>query len=299
MKLKGLKKTLIALRNLLNLNTLLNLYMPPGHYYSPIPGDVDIAEAEKKLSGKVPATIPGIDLNLKGQKALLQKFERYYRELLFPEKKDPAYRYYYENENYSHSDAIFLYSMIRYFSPANIIEVGSGYSSCCILDTNEHFFGNSINCTFLEPYPKLLRSLLKPKDDQRIEIIPRRLQEVDIGLFDRLGENDLLIIDSTHVLKTGSDVERIFAELLPRLNPGVLVHFHDVFYPFEYPMEWIRERRAWNEVYALRNFLQYNDTFQIVFFNTYLEQLMPEYFVGNLPLCLKNTGGSIWLRKTR
>jgi len=112
-----------------------------------------------------------------------------------------------------------------------------------------------------------------------------------------LGENDLLVIDSTHVLKTGSDVDRIFAEILPRLKQGVLIHFHDIFYPFEYPIDWVRQGRAWNEIYALRTFLQYNTTFRIVFFNTCLELLIPEYFAEKMPLCLKNTGGSIWLRK--
>jgi predicted O-methyltransferase YrrM len=273
------------------------LWKPPGHFYSPIPGDADIAVMEKKLSVKVPESIPGIKLNLDEQKELLKEFERYYRELPFPETKNPELRYFYENPNYLYSDAIFLHCMIRHFRPGRIIEVGSGYSSCCILDTNERFFDDAITCTFLEPYPELLLSLIRPEDEQRLEIIPRRLQEVDIDLFDRLGENDLLVIDSTHVLKTGSDVERLFAEILPRLQPGVLIHFHDIFYPFEYPRNWVLEGRAWNEIYALRSFLQYNETFRIVIFNTCLEQLMPEYFAEKMPLCLKNTGGSIWLRK--
>lgn len=276
-----------------------NTWVPPGHFYSPIPGEADIAVMERKAAGKVPDIIPGIDLNLGGQKGLLKEFERYYLELPFPEKKDPEFRYYYENPNYLYSDAIFLYCMIRHFRPANIIEVGSGYSSCCILDTVERFFTDAISCTFLEPYPELLFSLIRPEDKQRIDICPHRLQEADLEIFDSLGENDLLVIDSTHVLKTGSDVDRIFGEILPRLQPGVLIHFHDIFYPFEYPIEWVRKGRAWNEVYALRAFLQYNEQFRIVLFNTYLEQLMPDYFAEKMPLCLKNTGGSIWLRKTQ
>lgn len=299
MNFKDLKKILSAARNWRNLNIMLGFWVPPGHFYSPIPGVADIEVMEKKNSSGVPENIPGVDLNLNQQISLLKEFERYYRELSFPEEKKREFRFYYENPNYLYSDAIFLHCMIRHFKPANIIEIGSGYSSCCTLDTNEYFFDNAIHCTFLEPYPELLLSLIRKEDRQRIEILPSRLQDVGADLFDRLGKNDLLIIDSTHVLKTGSDVDRIFAEILPRLQTGVLIHFHDVFYPFEYPREWVHEGRAWNEAYALRNFLQYNDTFEIVFFNTYLEQLMPEYFDEKMPLCLKNTGGSIWLRKSR
>ena len=120
------------------------------------------------------------------------------------------------------------------------------------------FFDNEIQCTFIEPHPKLLKSLLKQGDLERIEIVPRPLQDVDLELFESLRANDILFIDSTHVAKIGSDVNRIFFEILPALATGVYVHFHDIFYPFEYPREWIYEGRAWNEAYMLRAFLMYN-----------------------------------------
>jgi hypothetical protein len=130
-----------------------------------------------------------------------------------------------------------------------------------------------------------------------VRIVPEPIQNVDLAMFEELAANDILFVDSTHVSKTGSDVNRIFFEILPALASGVYIHFHDIFYPFEYPMDWVYEGRAWNEAYMLRTFLQYNQAFEIVCFNTFLERFFRDFFVEHMPLCLKNTGGSIWLRK--
>ena len=81
------------------------------------------------------------------------------------------------------------------------------------------------------------------------------------------------------------------------LNSGVLVHLHDVFYPFEYPKEWIYEGRVWTELYMLRSFLQFNTSFKVIFFNTFLEHFYQTSFERDMPLCMRNRGGSIWMRK--
>ena len=175
--------------------------------------------------------------------------------------------------------------------------MGCGNSSCVILDTNELFFSNSIKFIFIDPYPQLLKSLLKAGDGEKIDIIPNRLQDVPLVVFKELKENDILFIDSTHVSKTGSDVNYLFFEILPSLKKGVLIHFHDISYPFEYPEEWIKEGRSWNENYMMRCFLAYNKSFEIVLFNTYLQTFHREWFEKNMPLCLKNPGGSLWIRK--
>ena len=198
-----------------------------------------------------------------------------------------------------YSDAIMLYCMIRLLKPRRIIEVGSGFSSCVTLDTNELFFENSITTTFIEPYPQLLLSLVKETDKSNVTIIAERLQDVDLEQFDALQRNDILFIDSTHVSKINSDVNRIFFDILPRLSEGVHVHLHDIFFPFEYPKEWIYEGRAWNEAYLLRALLQYNSAFRVVLMNTFMEHVHESFFAKKMPLCLKNTGGSIWIRKDR
>ena len=273
------------------------LFVPNGHFYSPIPSIAEIRQNEEKIFSTPSDTLPGVDLNQEHQLHLLRVFTKYYKELPFTEQKIDGLRYFYENPAYSYSDAIILYCMIRHVKPKKIVEIGSGYSSCVFLDTNERFFSNSIQCTFVEPYPELLRSLLKEDDLRRINIFSKRIQDVELSVFESLIENDILFIDSTHVSKVGSDVNRIFFEILPALASGVYVHFHDIFYPFEYPKEWIYEGRAWNEIYILHAFLQYNSSFEITCFNTFLEHFFEDYFITNMPLCLRNPGGSLWLRK--
>jgi len=269
--------------------------LAPGGYYSPIPSIREINAYN--FSIPLPELLPGIDLNGNEQLNLLDSFEPFYRELPFTDEKSEGLRYYYKNGFYSYSDAILLYCMIRYLKPKKIIEAGSGFSSSVTLDTNEKFMENSISCIFIEPYPARLESLLKKNDREYVTIHQKKLQEVPIEVFKELNENDILFIDSTHVAKFNSDVNYIFHEILPVLARGVHIHFHDVFYPFEYPQEWLLDGRAWNEQYILRAFLEYNNNFKIVLFNTYLESMYESKIKNRFPLLYKNTGGSIWLKK--
>lgn len=149
----------------------------------------------------------------------------------------------------------------------------------------------------IEPYPKLLQSLLNENDVKNLNLYAMRLQDVPLSVFDELYENDILFVDSTHISKINSDVNKVFFEILPRLKSGVYIHFHDIFYPFTYPKDWLLDKNSWNEIYLLRAFLQYNNQFEIVFFNTCINHLYPYEFAQALPLSQKNTGGSIWLRK--
>lgn len=272
-------------------------FVPPGHFYSPIPSWADIERNESRIFGNASPSIPGIDLREADQLALIEQFSKYYADLPFRPQKTDGLRYYFENPAYSYSDAICLFGMIRHLRPKRIIEIGSGYSSCVTLDTNQLFFQGAIETTFIEPYPDLLLSLITADDKTKIRVIPRRLQDVELREFGALGPNDILFVDSTHVGKIDSDVNRIFFEILPSLAAGVHVHFHDVFFPFEYPKEWVQQGRAWNEIYMLRAFLQYNSAFRVVLMNTFLEQFHEEFFRRRMPLCLSNRGGSIWIRK--
>jgi predicted O-methyltransferase YrrM len=277
----------------------LELFVPPGHYFSPIPSIPEIRLQENELwpSERNLRTLGGIDWNEENQLKLLETFKKYYKDLPFEAQKARRLRYFYRNPSYSYSDAIFLYCFIRHLKPKRIIEVGSGYSSCLMIDTNEIHFQGSIALTCIEPYPKLLKSLISKRDCDTIQIIDKRLQDVDMSLFQQLSPGDILFIDSTHVSKIGSDVNQVFFNILPALKDGVFVHFHDIFCDFEYLREWVYKGVAWNEAYLLRAFLQWNWQFQIAFCNTYLESLYEPEFTLHFPLCLINTGGSIWLEK--
>lgn len=268
---------------------------PEGHYYSTIP-DVDKIKTYKtRHNGN---GISGINLNTDRQLLLFNQLRKYYKDIPFSEKKSESLRYYFINSNYSYGDAIILFSMIRYIKPKRIIEVGSGYTSSVILDTNELFFDSSINCTFIEPYPKLLLSLIKSKDKRKVKIIRKKVQKVNKE-FLTLSENDILLIDSTHVSKIGSDVNYLLFDILPKLNKGVYIHFHDIFYPFEYPIDWIKIGLFWNEAYLLRAFLLYNRHFSIEYFNQYMFTFHKPLIKKYMPMVLKNPGGSLWIKKIK
>jgi hypothetical protein len=274
-----------------------SMFVPPGHYYSPVPDLREVRRDEVRIFENVPRDLPGVELNESEQLALLDRFVGLYEEMPFGAHKTEGMRYFFENPSYSYSDAIMLYCMIRHLEPKRIIEIGSGYSSCVVLDTNERFFEGSISTTFIEPFPDLLMSLVTEEDRGRIDVIPSRLQEVELEQFRELEANDILFIDSTHVSRVGSDVNREIFDILPALAPGVNVHFHDVFFPFEYPKEWIYSGISWTEDYLLRAFLMYSSQFQVVLMNTFMERFHEDFFRENMPLCLANPGGSIWVRR--
>lgn len=267
-----------------------------GHFYSPIVSKVDLDSYENTLWSKnLPERIPGIELKPEQQKGLLAELSKYYDDLPFTEDKSDKTRYCFNNGTYSYTDGIVLYSMIRHFNPKRIIEIGSGYSSAVMLDTREKF-APEIELTFIEPYPKLLYSLFKDNDKKNCKVFESKVQSVALEEFQNLEANDILFIDSSHISKTGSDVNYEVFEILPSLAPGVIIHFHDMFFPFEYPKEWVYEGRNWNEIYLLRAFLNYNQDFEILLFSHYMHTKHKSAF-ENMPLSYKNPGGNLWLRK--
>jgi regulator of replication initiation timing/predicted O-methyltransferase YrrM len=270
---------------------------PPGHFHSPIPSFEEIKRYEARFFDAVPRSIAGIDMHEDEQLELLARFRDYYKTLPFKPGKTQGLRYYLDNPAYSYSDGILLHCMLRHLKPRRIIEVGSGFSSALMLDTSELFFDDALDLTVIDPDPQRLLSLIEERDRDRLRLVSTRLQDVGRSEFEMLEANDILFVDSTHVSKFDSDVNRLFFAILPVLASGVHVHFHDVIYPFEYPKDWFELGRAWNEAYVLRAFLQYNDRFRIVLMNTFMERFHEDFFRESMPLCLKNRGGSIWLRK--
>ncbi|RAJ93069.1 methyltransferase family protein [Larkinella arboricola] len=272
---------------------------PPGHFYSPIVNVEELTPLRTTLFSKPIKPIKGIDLRKRFQYRLLQELALFYPTIPFPTHPQPSCRYYYHNDVFSFGDAIMLHTMMRHFQPKQIIEVGSGFSSAVMLDTREIVGDEALKLTFIDPKPERLLTLLRPDDWQKVRVLEFGVQSIPVYLFETLQSNDILFIDSTHVAKTGSDVNYIFFDILPNLNSGVIIHFHDIFYPFEYPEEWVLGWKGfgWNESYMLRNFLMYNHDFEILLFNSFLHQQYPGWFAQNMPLFLNNPGGSLWLRK--
>jgi hypothetical protein len=186
--------------------------------------------------------------------------------------------------------------MLRHFRPSTVLEFGAGFSSALILDVNEHFLDHSLTYTIVEPFTERLRSLMRPQDEQHVTVIEGTLQQsIDLALSLRAG--DLLFVDSSHVARVGSDVNALIFNVLPNLEPGVLVHIHDVHFPFEYPENWIFGGRAWTEAYLLRAFLEMNSAYEILLFNSYLGRFHFDDVAKLLPEWRRNPGGSIWLRR--
>jgi Methyltransferase domain len=269
-----------------------------GHYYSEVPKLAELlADAERIWPEHPPRTLPGIDLNEDGQLALLAEIAQFYAEQPWGDERQADLRYYFKNELFSYADALYLYGMLRHLRPRRLIEVGSGYSSAITLDTNERFLGGQLRCTFIDPEPERLYSLLSADDRRGVEILPQRIQDVPVARFGDLAAGDILFLDTSHVTKCDSDVNHDIFEVLPRLAAGVYVHIHDIFYPFEYPRDWLEDGRHWNEDYLIRAFLLNNSAFEVVLFADYLRQFHSDRLGQLLPLALNHTGMSLWLRK--
>jgi len=271
----------------------------PGHFYSPVV-NLDELESRQNQIWAPDRKLPGIDLNDDKQHAFLEPLTAGAYQIPFPENAGGSeFRYYFDNKTYAHADGLVLFTMLTSYRPKRIIEVGSGFSSALMLDTNDKFLNNSIHFTFIEPNPEMtLNNLLRKEDYNNTDVKRALVQEVDPEIYQTLDENDVLLIDNSHVSKTGSDVNFVMTEILPRLKKGVLIHIHDIFYPFEYPREWLMGLKLnWNEIYAVHNFLLFNDRFEIVFFSDYMQQKLGPEYQRRIPLFFKDRPGSLWIRK--
>lgn len=273
------------------------LFVPPGHYYSPI---VNRDELQPRLGVIFDRTRrpAGIDLREEAQLAWLARLATFLGKLPFTTEAKPDLRYCYDNQFFSFGDGIVLGCTLLAVRPRRIVEVGSGFSSALMLDVVDRTPGLATEFVFIEPHTERLEGLLRPGDSGRVEILRHRVQDVDLAVFERLERDDILFIDSTHVAKTGSDVVHYMNAILPALKRGVLIHIHDIAYPFEYPEPWVlEENRSWNEIYMVYAFLAHNKDYQIEFFNNFMGRVHPSLMANSLPLFMNNPGGSLWLRK--
>ena len=270
---------------------------PPQHFYSPLVSRSEArADRDRIFARKTPL---GLDLRPEKQLEMFLKLLPFFQTLPFPETKAVGLRYFYDNPSYNFGDAMIYWAMLNHLRPRRIMEVGCGYSSALALDTID-LLGLPTTCCFIDPFPEVARETTAPLGHH--EIVVSRVQDINPDDVRSLQRDDILFIDSSHVLKTGSDVHFELTELLPRLAPGVVIHFHDVFNGFEYPESWVLEHNhGWNEIYALRVFLMYNQAFEVEFFNHHFAKV----YRGTINLAipdmserfLLNPGGGLWLRR--
>ena len=302
-RLKKIKNGIRSLMNKLPYVSTLhklnsNSKFPAGHFYSSVVSLDDIKNRQDEIwKLETRKVIPGIELNVERQKEIFTGLIQFSKEMDFPENKTNGKRYFLNNSYYAYADGIILYSILRCFKPKRIIEIGSGYSSALMLDVNERYFQNNIELTFIEPFPEVrLQTLLK--GDESVKLIPDEVQKVPLETFKKLDNGDILFIDSSHVVKTGSDVHYIINDILPVLKKGVLIHFHDIHFPFEYPKSWVLDGFGWNETYFIKSFLMYNSSFEILIFSDYLSKFHQDLF-SRMPLVNKASGSSFWIEKMK
>lgn len=274
------------------------LFVPPGHPFSPI---VDVASLKKHYRrGRKPDPVPMLDIDL-DRAAMTALWENhlaaYVKSTPFTPEPDAAHRFHGKIPTYSMGDAAILRAMIAHHKPRRILETGSGGSMACILDTLDEFALETV-LTSVDMAPEALRALLRPGDRKRIEFLATPVQDVPLARFEELDANDFLLINSKHVLKTESDLQFLLSEALPRLKPGVVIRFFGIFYPFEYFRGWVIEQnRSWNEAYAVRAFLAYNERFKVIFFNHMFALLEQAKLAADFPKFVETPGAELWIKR--
>lgn len=270
-----------------------------GHFYSPIVDPAEVGGRRAELWRPRDGTI-AIDYNHDEQLRLLREaFPRQLPDFDYPmsaaDAVDASGRqwYFLDNDQFSNLDAAMLFVMLRELRPERVIEIGSGFSSLLMADVRRRFLGPSSTVQCIEPYP---RQFLRDAG-HGIELVESKVQDVPLAFFESLKPGDVLFIDSSHVSKTGSDVNYLFFEVVPRLPAGVYVHVHDIFLPNEYPYKWVvEENRSWNEQYLLQAFLMFNPRVRVVLGSSYVANVMPEETLLAVAGKVALYGGSFWFQ---
>lgn len=269
--------------------------MRAGHFYSPYPDLADLRGREESVFGDHDH-FPGVDLAVADQLAMLEALEPLTGDLPWDEP-GARVRYSVDNRLYGHGDGVITAAMLRHLAPRRYVEIGSGHSTLLALDVNDIYLDGEMSLTAVDPHPETLYELLGDERPSQLRLLTSPVQSLPVEVVGDLGPGDVLFVDSTHVVKAGSDVNHIIFELLPTLASGVYVHFHDIFGNFEYPSEWVYQRRAWSEAYLVRAFLQFNSEFQVALFTSWLWAYHRRALAALHPEFKVNPGASLWLRR--
>jgi predicted O-methyltransferase YrrM len=264
------------------------------HYYEPL-----FNLKHLKHSLRIDRNLPGIDFNVPKQLEILEQFN-YNEELLkFPmDKVDNKIEYCYNHGPFGPGDSEYLYNMIRHFKPGKIIEIGCGSSTLMALNALKKNKENdpAYECEHIciEPYE---HAWLK---ECNVKVVRSLVENVGKELFETLKKDDILFIDSSHIIRPQGDVLFEYLEILPILNSGVIVHIHDIFTPKDYLDEWVKSGTLWNEQYLLEAFLTGNKEFEIIGATNFLSHHYNDQFAAKCPVFKSKVNiepGSFWIRK--
>ena len=241
----------------------------------------------------------GIDFNIEEQLKIISEFN-YNSELVkFPLEKSDKIEYFYNNNSYMSGDSEYLYNIIRHFKPRRIIEIGSGYSTLMASNAIKKNISENqnYNCDHycIEPYEQDWLSKIA------VTLIRERVEDIEVDFFKQLQKDDILFIDSSHIIRPQGDVLFEYLELLPILNPGVIIHIHDIFSPRDYLDKWIYDDHLmWNEQYLLEAFLCFNNEFKIIGAVNYLSNNYKTHFCNIAPIYASQNNrepGAFWIQK--
>jgi len=227
-------------------------YYEPTYAADHLPENTD---GERKL--------PGLDLNEERQLSILRQFKWSEELRQIPHRKPSPAEVGYEPTSYAYGDADMLYNFVRLFKPRRIVEIGSGDSTLVarLAISKNRQEQPSYECEHIciEPYE------MTWLESTGVKVIRERVEHVGMDYFKNLQANDILFIDSSHVIRPFGDVLKEFQEIVPIVVPGVVVHVHDIFTPRDYPAKWLRhDRKLWNEQYLLEAFLAFNNEFEVL-----------------------------------
>jgi hypothetical protein len=262
-------------------------HVTPVHFYQPIPDTQSLPETLWTQPGE----LAGINMNDATQLDLLRnQFAKFREECTdLPAEPPPGQR-----RPFRGVDALVGYCMVRHFQPRLIIEVGSGFSSLVLGQAAARNKSSTLFC--IDPFPS---ALVRSGSIRSLQsLMETKVEDLDVEFFSQLGPGDILFIDSSHTVKIGGDVNYLFLKVLPRLRPGVIVHVHDIFLPFEYRRDWVvDELRFWNEQYLLQTFLTFNSEFEVLLANSYLNHYHQEDLKTAFRSLPSWAGGSFWMRR--
>jgi predicted O-methyltransferase YrrM len=272
----------------------VGIYPLLDHYYEPL---FNPAHLRKPLSED--RELLGIDWNVAEQLDLLKRFHFNDELVRFPVDRKADHEFFYRNGFFESGDAEFLYNMIRLHKPKRIFEIGSGQSTLIAASAVEANRGEDprYQCEHvcIEPYE------VEWLDQLNVNVVRKPVELIDTSLFGQLDENDILFIDSSHMIRPQGDVLFEYFEILPILKSGVLIHIHDIFTPKDYLDEWIQSVCFWNEQYLLEAFLSYNSEFKIIGALNFLKHHHPDDLTAACPVLREQLEsrepGSFWLRR--
>ncbi len=255
-------------------------------YYSPIPSKKDTEKIAERKYIVEPALL---GLNCEAQKELLRQMLGYQEELAgTPFKSGELTKFSWTNGMFPIADAYLYYAFIRKEKPRRIIEVGSGQSTLIALKALAQNGEGRITC--VEPFPnQSFNAHLAGIPGANYSLIVQELQDVPLSLFRELQAGDILFIDSSHVVKAQSDLIYFFFSILPSLTDGVLIHIHDIFLPYDYPLDFFSvHKRFHSEEYMLAAFLMHNSRFKTLFSNYYFLWQEHDFYLRNMAALLKD-----------